>query len=771
MKKLLKKKLKATARQIRKAKRTVLTVKRKAVRKTRNFLKHSFRQARKTGRQMPALNFSKVGAVVMVFGLLLQAAGMSRANTGSFFSDQEISESNSVVAAGLDFALEDTGWSAYSHLGGLLPGDSVERIVKVNKLSGLDFQYIVTAHKVAGNADYCSALQIKAVRENAELYNGSLLGLDISPSAVIGADGSDDWKFVVSLPGGASEFPGLACEFNLEFYGWQQNLAAGGFNDTETLGNVVEGISSGPEMDDFVQGISPIGDAYVDEHADNNNFGTQHELFVRSKADNQGNQENRRAFVQFNLPIPPIASVTAASLKLRLTNAPGEDRTLEARRVADAWTESGIKWNNQPTTTPILPGTLNTGTMNDVWKSWDVTSDVQNFAAGAYGNNGWMVKDASEGSANSQESAFASREHASEIYGPILEIALKAHPATTTHVVVNEVYYNVAAAGFGNDAQNEWVELYNPTNSPIDVSGWKICDNSSCDVLPTSTPISGKGFAVITNKPSTWGYWPGMPLGAIKIELNSEIGNGLANTGDRVILQDGTNAVVDQMSYGSDTGILNPAISHSGNGRSVARIIKGYDTDAATDWVINATPNPGTNPSENGEEVMRFTAEGMEIAKNANELAPLVDNPTPQTDQPENITEVAPEPECACSSETKEPASEQPEAQEAVTYGGSGSSGTAPAFEPEDVPDPALEGAAAPALENTASTTPVVEEPVVPEIPASEEVVSPVLDPGPSAVPVETPPAQIEPPQPVIEPEPAAVPAPAEVTPAGGSNE
>ena len=759
MKKLLKKNLRIAARKARKAKRVVLLMKRKTLRKSKSFVKHTLKQVKKTDFKIASINLSKVGAMVMVFGMLLQAAGMSRANTGSFFSDREISESNSAVAAGLDFALEDTGWSAYAHLGGLLPGDSIERSVKVNKLSGLDFQYIVTASQVAGSAPYCAALKIQALKDSVEVYNGSLLGLNIVPSAVIAADGSDDWKFVVSLPGDASEFSGLACEFNLEFYGWQQNLAAGGFNDTETLGNVVEGISSGPEMDDFVQGISPIGDAYVDEHADNNNFGTQHDLFVRSKADNQGNPENRRAFVQFNLPIPSIASVTAASLKLRLTNAPGEDRTLEARRVVDTWTESGIKWNNQPTTTPIVPGTVNTGTMNDVWKSWDVTSDVQSFAMGAYSNNGWMLKDASEGSTSTQESAFASREHSAEIYGPILEISLKAHPATTTHLVVNEVYYNVAAAGFGNDAQNEWVELYNPTNSPIDVSGWKVCDNSSCDVLPTSTPIAGKSFAVITNKPSTWGYWPGMPSGAVKIELNSEIGNGLANTGDRVILKDSADAVVDQMSYGSDTGILNPAIPHSGNGRSVARIIKGYDNDVATDWVVNATPNPGTNPSENGEEVMRFTAEGMEIAKNTNELTPLIDNPTPQTDQPETVTEASPEPECACSSEAKEPAPEQPKVEEVITYGGSGSTGSV-------IEDPAV-----PAQEDTASTTPVVEESVAPENPVSEEVISPVLDPGPSVVPVETPPAEIEQPQPVIEPEPAAVPAPAEVTPAGGSNE
>ena len=43
----------------------------------------------------------------------------------------------------------------------------------------------------------------------------------------------------------------------------------------------------------------------------------------------------------------------------------------------------------------------------------------------------------------------------------------------TDHVVINEVDTNP----FGDDALaiSEWVELYNPTDSDVDLSGWEIC--------------------------------------------------------------------------------------------------------------------------------------------------------------------------------------------------------------------------------------------------------------------------------------------------------
>ena len=52
---------------------------------------------------------------------------------------------------------------------------------------------------------------------------------------------------------------------------------------------------------------------------------------------------------------------------------------------------------------------------------------------------------------------------------------------------INKVYYDVAPDR-GEEGLNEWVEIYNQTNTDLDISGWQICDNTSCDTLPT-TPL------------------------------------------------------------------------------------------------------------------------------------------------------------------------------------------------------------------------------------------------------------------------------------------
>ncbi len=43
-----------------------------------------------------------------------------------------------------------------------------------------------------------------------------------------------------------------------------------------------------------------------------------------------------------------------------------------------------------------------------------------------------------------------------------------AEPDDTNVILINEVMYNPEE----DDNYNEWVELYNPTNQSINVSGW-----------------------------------------------------------------------------------------------------------------------------------------------------------------------------------------------------------------------------------------------------------------------------------------------------------
>ena len=58
-----------------------------------------------------------------------------------------------------------------------------------------------------------------------------------------------------------------------------------------------------------------------------------------------------------------------------------------------------------------------------------------------------------------------------------------------------------------NDNYNEWIELYNPTNKSINVSGWSIADNYAEDFLEGDFDhgngtmiIPPEGYAIISDQ-------------------------------------------------------------------------------------------------------------------------------------------------------------------------------------------------------------------------------------------------------------------------------
>jgi hypothetical protein len=141
-----------------------------------------------------------------------------------------------------------------------------------------------------------------------------------------------------------------------------------------------------------------------------------------------------------------------------------------------------------------------------------------------------------------------------------------ATPATgSATLVVNEVFT-------GSSNSNDWVEIFNKTGASIDVTGWKVEDNTSTDTIPSSSPIPANGYGiVVSNNSST-----SIPAGVAIIRLSdNQIGNGLNNSGgggDRIILRMPNNTIVDQMNYGSDTAVFpSPRPLAPTTGNSLAR--------------------------------------------------------------------------------------------------------------------------------------------------------------------------------------------------------
>src|SRR5881396_1977066 len=87
----------------------------------------------------------------------------------------------------------------------------------------------------------------------------------------------------------------------------------------------------------------------------------------------------------------------------------------------------------------------------------------------------------------------------------LLPVAVPAARAAANHVVIGE--YGTRGPGSATD---EFVELYNPTASPINLGGWKLQYNPASGsgwldraVLPSNASIPAHGFFLLVNQSYT----------------------------------------------------------------------------------------------------------------------------------------------------------------------------------------------------------------------------------------------------------------------------
>jgi len=157
-------------------------------------------------------------------------------------------------------------------------------------------------------------------------------------------------------------------------------------------------------------------------------------------------------------------------------------------------------------------------------------------------------------------------------------------------VVINEVYYDVCSKGDcggdrGEEGKNEWVEIYNCGKEDINLKGWKIKDTTDNEriIIESDLFLCPGKFALITNNVSTWNFWD-IPGNVLKISLGENIGGGLNNEGDKVILVPPNNFSVEsiEIEYGKES------LPHAKEGHSLERI------PAVTgDLIEQEDPTPG----------------------------------------------------------------------------------------------------------------------------------------------------------------------------------
>ena len=168
-------------------------------------------------------------------------------------------------------------------------------------------------------------------------------------------------------------------------------------------------------------------------------------------------------------------------------------------------------------------------------------------------------------------------------------LALPAH----ADPVINEFLYDPS----GSDGDNEWIEIFNPGPSAVDVSDWQIeRAKSSWDVVYTivaGPPIPAGGYLLI-GEPAV--------AGSHQTATELDLGNG-GSDADAVRLLDDSGTVIDSVVYAppnddgheDDSGYAATSIApEATNGKTVARSPDGVDTDlCGDDFSVDDTPTPG----------------------------------------------------------------------------------------------------------------------------------------------------------------------------------
>ncbi len=166
-------------------------------------------------------------------------------------------------------------------------------------------------------------------------------------------------------------------------------------------------------------------------------------------------------------------------------------------------------------------------------------------------------------------------------------ISLQFAPATNSSIagddiIITEVLYDTP----GTDSDEEWFELFNPTDSTVDLTGWSVDDNYASIGL-TGT-ILAKGYFVVASDAAAfntlYGYSP---------DLSLDWGSfALSNSGDMLTLKDDLSAEVDFVAWENEV----PGWSIIAVDTTIRRT-NVVDTNTVDDWENSGTiGDPGDGP-------------------------------------------------------------------------------------------------------------------------------------------------------------------------------
>jgi hypothetical protein len=141
-------------------------------------------------------------------------------------------------------------------------------------------------------------------------------------------------------------------------------------------------------------------------------------------------------------------------------------------------------------------------------------------------------------------------------------------PVIHANVVINEIHYHPD----NNKEAVEFIELYNPSAEPVDMSGWYF--SGITYVFPAGTMIAADEYIVVCENPDALlTKFNVTSLGAFEGKLDNE--------GEGIVLYDAEGETIDEVDYDSD---FPWPIAANGEGASMELLNPSLDNDLAGSW-------------------------------------------------------------------------------------------------------------------------------------------------------------------------------------------
>jgi hypothetical protein len=149
-------------------------------------------------------------------------------------------------------------------------------------------------------------------------------------------------------------------------------------------------------------------------------------------------------------------------------------------------------------------------------------------------------------------------------------------PNNFNDIVINEIMYTPAPD------QEEWVELYNKTDSPINLKKWTLSDNSSHTEITLQDKFLPEGGFLILCKDTLLENYYDAPIEIIQMKLPT-----LNNSGDIIRIADSLNSTIDSLGYSPDWG-------GSKEGKSLERISVDDASTDSSNWMTSLSKSGAT---------------------------------------------------------------------------------------------------------------------------------------------------------------------------------